>query len=225
MPLTTHAGAGDPAVFAGPELIALMSIESGGWFSRRAAHLLVFAGVFERHPDLRLVLTEQPGSWWSYLCNELDSVHAANEGNPWLMEQVPRRPSEYLARNVFIGASFLSRDEAQTAIDDGYVDRMMWGADYPHMEGTFQYPGTDDLAGHPSYTRMSLRFALAGLDERTVRSIVGETAAAVYGLDLADLSAVARSIDAPTFAELSEPLDAVPAGASSFAFRTMGPWA
>ena len=33
----------------------------GGWFSRRAASPRV-AGVFERHPDLELVLTEQPGS-------------------------------------------------------------------------------------------------------------------------------------------------------------------
>jgi len=225
LPLTTHSGAGDPNVFNGPELTALMSIESGGWFSRRAAHLLTFAGVFERHPDLRLVLTEQPGTWWSTTCNELDSVHTANAGNPLLMAQVPRRPSEYLGSQVFIGASFLSRGEAIDAIVHGYVDRLMWGADYPHMEGTFQYPGTDELDGHPSYTRLSLRFALAGLDEPTVRAVVGETAAAVYGLDLDDLARVARSIGAPTFEEISEPLDAVPAGASRFAFRTMGPWA
>ena len=55
-----------------------MSIESGGWFSRRAAHLMIFAGVFERHPALTLVLTEQPGQWWPYLEQELDSVHLAN---------------------------------------------------------------------------------------------------------------------------------------------------
>ena len=225
MPLTTHAGAGDPAVFTGAELTALMSIESGGWFSRRAAHLLIFAGVFERHPGLRLVLTEQPGTWWRYTCTELDSVHHANGLNPRLMAQVPRRPSEYMHDNVFIGASFLSRQEATDAVDGGYTDRLMWGADYPHMEGTFQYPGTDDLSGGPSYTPLSLRFALAGLDEATVRAIVGETAAAVYGLDLDVLRRVAAEIDAPTFAEISEPLDAVPAGASSFAFRTMGPWA
>ncbi|MCU1395169.1 MAG: amidohydrolase 2 [Ilumatobacteraceae bacterium] len=224
LPLTTHAGAGDPAVFNGPELTALMSIESGGWFSRRAAHLLIFAGVFERHPGLRLVLTEQPGTWWRSTNTELDSVHAANSMNPWLMRRVPLRPSAYLASNVFIGASFLSRDEALDAVDGRYVDRVMWGADYPHMEGTFQYPGNDDLDG-PSYARLSLRFALAGLDEPTIRSIVGETAASVYGLDLAALAEVAAAIGAPTYADISEPLDAVPAGASSFAFRTMGPWA
>jgi predicted TIM-barrel fold metal-dependent hydrolase len=220
MPLTTHAGAGDPAVFQGAELVALMSIESGGWFSRRSAHLLIFAGVFERHPELQLVLTEQPGEWWPYLCEELDSVHHANTagGGP-LRKQVPRTPSEYLHRNVFIGGSFLSRREAEGAVRDGYWDRIMWGSDYPHMEGTWQL-------GDTSFTRLSLRFTFAGLDEHVVRAMLGGTAASVYGLDPEALDVIAEHVGAPTFAELSEPveLDAVPAGASSFAFRTRGPW-
>jgi predicted TIM-barrel fold metal-dependent hydrolase len=219
MPLTTHSGAGDPAMFQGPELVALMSIESGGWFSRRAAHLLVFAGVFERHPGLTLVLTEQPGEWWPYLVSELDSVHFSmtRDGGP-LARQVPRSPSEYLHRNVYIGSSFMSRAEAQGAIRDGYADRVMWGSDYPHMESTFQ-------VGPTSYTRLSLRFTFAGIDEAHVRAMVGGTAASVYGLDVDALAATARDIGAPTYAELSEPLEVVPSGASPFAFRTMGPWA
>lgn len=217
-PLSTHSGAGDPRVFQGPELTALMSIESGGWFSRRAAHLLIFAGVFERHPDLRLVLTEQPGEWWPYMCLELDTVHMANtsHGGP-LKKQVPKAPSEYLHRNVYIGASFLSRAEAQGAVRDGYADRVMWGSDYPHMEGTFQLG--------ERHTPLSLRFTFAGMDEDVVRAMVGGTAAEVYGLDTAALARIAAAIGAPTFAEVYEPLDAVPAGASPFAFRTVGPWA
>jgi predicted TIM-barrel fold metal-dependent hydrolase len=221
MPLTTHSGAGDPSVFRGPEMVALVSIESGGWFSRRAAHLLIFAGVFERHPELRLVLTEQPGEWWPYLVTELDSVHAAmaGPGSP-LRRQVPQPPSAYLHRNVYVGASFLSRGEAEGAIRDGYADRLMWGADYPHLEGTFQ-------AGDVSFTRLSLRFTCAGLPEPQVRAMLGGTAAGVYGLDPGRLDAIAAAIDAPTFEDLDRPLarEDVPAGASPFAFRTVGPWA
>jgi predicted TIM-barrel fold metal-dependent hydrolase len=225
MPLTTHSGAGDPAMYRGPELVALMSIESGGWFSRRAAHILILAGVFERHPDLTLVLTEQPGEWWPYLCRELDSVHKAMAPtNEAFAAQVPRLPSEYLHRNVFVGASFLSRAEAEGAVVDGYADRLLWGADYPHMEGTYQWSPADAPAG-PPHTLLSLRFALAGLDEATVRSILGGTAISVYGLDAGALAQVAADIGAPTFAEVSRPLEAVPAGASPFAFRTFGPWA
>ena len=103
-----------PRCSHGPELVALMSIESGGWFSRRAAHLLIFAGVFERHPELRLVLTEQPGEWWPYLVQRARlRAHRQPRATRGCWRQVPRRPSEYLHRNVFIGASFLSRAEAE----------------------------------------------------------------------------------------------------------------
>jgi predicted TIM-barrel fold metal-dependent hydrolase len=226
MPLSTHSGAGDPTVQTGPELVALVSIESGGWFSRRAAHRLVFAGVFERHPDLQLVLTEQPGIWWPALCNELDSVHISmTRANEALRAQVPCRPSEYLHRNVSIGGSFLSRAEARAAVDGGYADRVMWGSDYPHMESTFQYPGTADFEGQTSYGKLALRFTFAGLDEPVVRAILGETACRIYGLDVDALTGVARTIGAPTYNDVNTPLDTAPDGASAFAFRTFGPWA
>ncbi|CAB4323874.1 MAG: amidohydrolase family protein [Actinobacteria bacterium] len=219
MPLSTHSGAGDPEVFQGPELIALMSIESGGWFSRRAAHLLIFAGVFERHPEIKLVLTEQPGEWWPYLVNELDSVHRTNSsyGGPFL-RQVPKAPSVYLHRNVFIGASFLSRAEARGAVRDGYADRIMWGSDYPHMEATFQ-------AGDVAMSQLSMRYTFEGMAESDVRAMLGGTAASVYDLDMGALGKVADRIAAPTFAEIAEPLAEIPQGASMFAFRTFGPWA
>ena len=226
MPLTTHSGAGDPSAYSGPEAVAVFSLESGGWLSRRAAHLLIFAGVFERHPALKLVLTEQPGDWWPALCSDLDSIYVATtRGGGPLREQVPRRPTEYLSTNVFIGGSFLSRSEAARAVAEGYSDRIMWGSDYPHMEGTFQYPGTDDFTDATPYGKLSLRFTFAGLPEREVRAMAGETAAVVYGLDLDALTKVARSIGAPTFDAVSEPLVEIPAGASPFAFRTIGAWA
>ena len=93
----------------------------------------------------------------------------------------------------------------------------MWGSDYPHMEATWQ-------RGPTAYSPLSLRFALAGLDEPTVRAMVGGTAARVYGLDLDTLRATADRIGAPTYDELTQPLDEVPVGASPFAFRTNGPW-
>ena len=58
-----------------------------------------------------------------------------------------------------------------------------------------------------------------------MRNMVGGTAASVYGLDPDGLRREAARIDAPTMAEISQPLETAPAGASGFAFRTMGPWA
>jgi predicted TIM-barrel fold metal-dependent hydrolase len=150
---------------------------------------------------------------------------ANTQGNAPLRKQVPERPSTYMHRNVFVGGSFLSRSEAAGAIRDGYADRIMWGSDYPHVESTFQYPGTEDFTGAESIGKLALRFTFAGLPEDEVRAMLGLTAAKVYGLDVGELTAVARAIHAPTFADVSVPLAEPPGGASTLAFRTYGPWA
>lgn len=220
LPLTTHAGAGDPSQWTGRETFALMTLESGGWFSRRALHQLVFGGVFERHPGLRFVLTEQPGDWWDYTLRELDSVWCAHRAS--LGDQVPRPPSEYCAGQVSLGMSFLAHFEAVDAVERGYVDNVLWGSDYPHAEGTWQMPEDDTSI---SIGKLSMRAAFSGIDPASVRKMAGENAMRVYGFDAVALSDVAKRIGAPTMVEITEPLDAIPPGASPFAFRSSGPWA
>ena len=221
MPLTTHAGAGDPSSWSGPETVCLLSLESGGWPARRAMHFMILGGVFERHPNLRLVLTEQPGDWWTSTVDDLDSTYLATIHTPGLAEQTPRRPSEYARENVFIGASFLARYEAEHAVRDGYTRQVMWGSDYPHMEGTFQYPRSFD---EPSVGRMAMRYTFAGLPDDAIRDMAGENAVRVYGLDRDELAKVAARIGAPTLTELGTPLDAIPEAGSAQAFRTVGAW-
>lgn len=137
-------------------------------------------------------------------------------------DQVPRLPSEYCATNVGIGSSFLARHEAEAAVREGYADHIMWGSDYPHMEGTFQYP---DSATEPSIGRMAMRFTFAGIAPENIRAMAGLNAVRIYGLDSTALSSVAAAIGAPTIHELSTPLEAIPSGGARFAFREFGPWA
>ena len=75
-------------------------------------------------------------------------------------------PTEYFARNFWIGASFLRPSEAPLCRDLG-IDHVMWGADYPHSEGS--YP----------YTTEALRVAFADYAEPEVRAMVETTAAVV----------------------------------------------
>ena len=101
-------------------------------------------------------------------------------------------PSEYWKKHCYAGASFLSRHEAEQRHEIG-LDNLLWGADYPHVEGT--YP----------YSRESFRTSLAGLPEADIRKILGENAARVYGFDLAALESAAKAFG-PTFQEISAPL-------------------
>ncbi|MDG2027692.1 MAG: amidohydrolase family protein [Acidimicrobiales bacterium] len=228
MPLVTHVGGGTNSRYSGLEGVALMQIESAGFPSRRAVWWLIFAGVFERHPGLRLVITETPGNWFPTTAIELDALwefYASKREQPLngaLLGQVPRRPSEYMAESVFFGASFASRYEVEQTVDAGLSSQLMWGSDYPHLEGTFLYR---DGLDQPSVTRLALRNTFCETPPAATRQMVGENAIELYSLDRTALQRVALEIGAPTLDELAAPIDAVPAGAAVTAFRSgQGGW-
>jgi predicted TIM-barrel fold metal-dependent hydrolase len=228
MPLVTHVGGGTNARYSGLESVALMQLESAGFLSQRAVWWMIFGGVFERHPDLELVVTETPGDWFSSKAVELDALHAFYDSkreeplNAALLQQVPRRPSEYMARNVFFGASFASPHEVQQAVLHGLSGQLLWGSDYPHLEGTFVY---DERRQDPSVTRLALRNTFCDVAPEETARMVGGNAIDVYGLDADALRSIAAEIGAPTLEELATPIEAVPAGASVTAFRSgAGGW-
>src|SRR5690606_9944275 len=81
MHLNTHAGGvvsgrgmADPDWLRLPGAGAIVQMEAAGWPARKAIHRMLFGGVFERHPGVRLVVSEQPGAWVSYALQELDSI-------------------------------------------------------------------------------------------------------------------------------------------------------
>ena len=62
------------------------------------------------------------------------------------------------------------------------VDRLMWGTDYPHLEGT--WPNTP----------AKLRETFADYPEDEIRALLGTTAAEVYGFDTEKLAPLAARI-------------------------------
>jgi predicted TIM-barrel fold metal-dependent hydrolase len=207
MPLFTHSGAvvqghlDDGQEKASPQSFPLIVMEGAGWPARRGVARMIFGGVFERHPDLKVLLVEQPGIWWASALYEFDA--AWRTGTPEFFEIVPRPPSEYCAQNLFVGASFLSHFEASAAIEGGYASNYMWGSDYPHREGTWGYR---ENADETSRTRLALRSTFTGLDPAAVTAMLGANAVRVLGLDGPLLEQVAERIEAPSVAELATPL-------------------
>jgi predicted TIM-barrel fold metal-dependent hydrolase len=221
--LATHAGAIDFAEFfgtLGPHMFNLVEVEGGGWPCRKHMARMIFGGVFERHPNLRLVVTEQNGDWWTSTVREYDSSYWNHRF--MIKDQVPDAPSEYLKRNVFIGASFIARFEAEMAIRDGYWENVVWGRDYPHIEGTYVY--MDDKPDEENRSRLAMRWAFNGLPDEPVRAMVGENGLRAYHLDRDALQKVADRINAPSLEELDRPVAEIPRDGGVLAFRTIGPW-
>lgn len=204
MNLVTHVGLPGNTV-TGPQRRAMIRFEHGGWPARRGMVRMIFGGVFERHPGLKLILTELSRGWWSYTRRELDFIYASPSEQ--LYRQMPKKPSEYMDANVFIGASFMPPSEVHESIEGGYADHVIWGRDYPHGEGTYKFPESPD---EESTTRHYLRWAFEGVDPAIATQILTDNGIFAYDLDREALVKVAAKIG-PTVDDVTAPLDHVPA--------------
>jgi predicted TIM-barrel fold metal-dependent hydrolase len=214
--LHTHGGGGTfPEIDEGPGMMGIHASEVL-FASRRGLWPMIFGGVFERFPELQLVLTEQMGGWVVDALATMDSSWLSApqlRTVPYIQDVLPRRPSDYFRTNVSVGASFMSHAEAVAAVEHDYLWSMMWGRDFPHPEGTWPY------------TAASLRKTFTGIPEDAVRAILGNNAIRVFQLDEAELKEVAAKIG-PTIESVLEPLDERPAGSYlSMGFRDVGSWA
>jgi predicted TIM-barrel fold metal-dependent hydrolase len=211
-------------------------LEIMGDNGRRALHELIFGGVFERHPKLKLVYTEVLDRWWTEALAQMDDmaeffwhrdgqrrpsqrVHAGPHG----LAKLPHLPSYYCRRSLFIGWTTLAPFEAQDAVDHEYDSQVLWGSDYPHPEGSYQYPRADDEV---PITRLHLRDTFAGIPRERAAAMIGGNAIRVYGFDQAKLQGVADRINSMTFTELGTPLDEEPEDfvtrSAAFCFRRSG---
>jgi predicted TIM-barrel fold metal-dependent hydrolase len=160
---------------------AMEALETeGGFFHldmapRRLVWRLMLGGVFDRHPALKLTLTEVRADWVPPTLRRLDEL-AARQSTP-----LKRTPSEYWASNCFVTPSSIHRCEVEMRHEIG-VDTLMFGTDYPHPEST--WPNT----------RQWIQMTFPGVPEVEARKILGENAIRCYGLDRDKIAATAARI-------------------------------
>ena len=230
MPLVTHVGAGTNAHYSGLEGVALLQIESGGFTSRRAIWWLIFAGVFERHPGLKLVITETPGSWFPTTAAELDAVWSFYDAkrdeplNQALLDQVPRSTERVHGRQRVLRRQLRLTLRGRAGRRCTASTPSCCGArTTPTSKAPSSTPTASDM---PSVTRLSLRNTFCNVPPAETRCAWSdENAIDVYGLDGDALQASPPRSARPTLEELATPIDAVPDGASVTAFRSgAGGW-
>lgn len=212
--INQHSGQGSPDYGDGAVAEALWIAEVTFYCQTGYRHLLM-SGVYERFPRLKYILTESGCSWVPAMLANLDRIHmgikhgAIGEMNykdmQWGLKDLP---SEYALRNCWYGASFPSKADLDGIHRIG-ADRVLWGNDYPHYEGTFPY------------NLESLRLTFADVPERERRMLFGENAASLYGFDLDALRPLAE-LYGPTPDQVSAPLsrDEIPTDATCYLFQS-----
>src|SRR2546421_5570777 len=145
MPVTHHSGGSGIPSYGRHPFSNIIFIMETSFFANRALWHLMWGGVFDRFPRLRLILTEQGSAWVPPLLDRMDGMWARMKagriGELGVPEDavIKRSPSDTFRDQVWIGASFPTPEDAERFGDIG-LDKVMWGSDYPHNEGT--YPKT-----------------------------------------------------------------------------------
>jgi uncharacterized protein len=98
---------------------------------------LILGGVFERHPDLRVVCVEADAGWVPHYMYRMD--HAYKRHRNWLPpgQALSKLPSEYFRENIY------------TTFQDDWVAfqvanlmnwrRLLWANDFPHSDSTWPW--------------------------------------------------------------------------------------
>ena len=175
------------------DYIGIYLAEVVWWTHRPIAHLL-FGGVFERFPGLKFVVTEGAAYWVPDMKWKWDQYfgggHTTKKMAALMKGIISKLPSEYFGKNIFVGASTMSKEEIRRRHSIG-CDVAMWGTDYPHPEGT--WPNT--IA--------RLRSDFGDVPVEDARQLLGETAARCYGFDLDALRPIGERIG-PTPSDLGQ---------------------
>jgi predicted TIM-barrel fold metal-dependent hydrolase len=156
------------------------------FFMTRPLFALIFGGVFDRFPRLKVQFTEAGGDfWWPWMIEMMDFRAKVKKGSAKMGDHtahLSRKPSEFFRRNVWVGSSSQMEDARYEDYRKIGIDRIMWGTDYPHPEGTW-----------PNTARQMAR-SLRGLTDAELEAVLGLNAVELYELDLQALNALAARI-------------------------------
>ena len=182
------------------------------FYSQRPFSHLLLSGVFERFPNLKFVMAEMGCAWIPPMLERYDSLldqirRTGRTGElAYGPESVlPQSATEYFRRNCWVAVSPPHTLDIE-AISTVGLDRVMWGSDYPHDEGT------------GPYTLEHLQQVWHDTDEAVLRRVLAGNAADLYGFDLDALAPLAAQYG-PTVAEVATPLERLPEDANEALLR------
>ena len=135
LPVHIHGGSGTPNYGDYGAVSMLIYATETVYFAHRPLWFLIWGGVLERFPRMKLVFTESRADWIPSTLTYLDAIYSQRYFSH-IRETVKLKPSEYWERQCYVAASFMGPDESALRHDIG-LEKMMWGADYPHTEGTW----------------------------------------------------------------------------------------
>jgi predicted TIM-barrel fold metal-dependent hydrolase len=173
LPLSFHIlTTRETAPVRGPRINSFLSIIRG---NQDIMGTLIFGGVFQRHPDLRVVCVEADAGWVPHYLYRMD--HAYKRHRNWLARGVTldRLPSEYFSEHIY--TTFQDDWVAFRSVDQMNWKRLMWANDFPHSDST--WPWSQEMLARQA----------SGLTPEQRDAILCGNVADLYRIDIAELAA------------------------------------
>ena len=127
-----------------------------------AINHLIFGGVLDRHPELRILIVHG-GGYFPFYVGRMDHAWAYR---PELKRLTSKRPSDYLS-SMWYDTCVFRPDHVKTLVDLAGADRVMLGSDFPFDMGDPDPLGTVEKAG---------------LTPEALKKVCGETAQGFFRL-------------------------------------------
>jgi uncharacterized protein len=150
----------------GPRINSFLSIIRG---NQDIIGTLIFSGVFDRFPGLKIVCVEADAGWVPHYMYRMD--HAYKRHRYWMKAPpLERMPSDYFREHIF--TTFQDDYVAFQTKDLVNVRRLMWASDFPHSDSTWPH------------SQAVLEEQTAGLTEQQRNWICHDNVAELYGLSV-----------------------------------------
>ena len=164
LPITIHLG-GRPVRFWDKKFF-LSDLLMSKFAMGETIAIMIYGGVFDRFPDLKLASVESGVGWFAFAANYMDETW--NKQKHWVNSTIQHTPSYYWDRNIF--GSFIHDRAGIMMRDFPGAGNIMWSSDYPHSETT--YPHSQDV----------IEKLFEGVPEQARTEILSTRAKALYGL-------------------------------------------
>jgi len=167
LPVSFHIGHGTSQVRVVPRSWELAAFSAVGPIQLdEPLAMMVYSGVLERRPRLRLVLAESGIGWLPYFVRRMDA--AAEKHVPKADDyRLKTRPSEIFRRQVY--ATFEEEPLGPQLLPLLGPENFMWASDYPHPDSTFPR------------SREAIAEAFHGLDAAFIERVTATNCARLYG--------------------------------------------
>ena len=180
MPLSMHVATGRQSLSVDPKQTEVRKVTEAAFylqdhFVRKSIGEMIFSGVFERHPKLRVGSVEHEVSWIPFFLFQMDYCYTDRPlRGDWHRFASGVLPSDFFRQSCFVS---FQEDEVGVRVRDTFgVEALMWGSDYPHTESTF--PRSREITSK----------ILADVPEAEQALILRDNVARLYGFDVEALA-------------------------------------